>query len=154
MIHWEKIFCFLHGSFGMVRKNFRRSMVIDLQRSRVRDSLRIRLTDSRRCMVMDSLRSRLMDSQRSMMMDSLRSRLMDSRRIMVMDSRRSMMMRGLLGTDNLLRSLVECSLLGRTFFFFFLTYCGLTLIPLRREFYQFYWGNFILQLSRGLPLCL
>ena len=45
-----------------------------------------------------------MDSLRSMMMDSLRSRLMDSQR--------SMMMCGLLGRDNLLRSLVEFSLLG------------------------------------------
>ena len=135
MIHWGKIFYFFHGSLGMVRKNSLRSMVIDSQRSRVRDSLR--------SMVVDSRRRRLTDSLRSMMMDSLRSRLMDSRR--------SMMMCGLLGRDNLLRSLVEFSLLGRTFFFFFLTYWGLTLIPNMREFYQLYQDNFILQLSRRLP---
>ena len=60
----------------------------------------------------------------------------------------------LLGRDNLLRSLVECSLLVRTFFFFFLTYRGLKLIPLMRKFYQLYWANFILQLLKGLPSCL
>ena len=44
--------------------------------------------------------------------------------------------------------------LGKTTFFFFITYWGFVLIPLSWEFYQLHWGSFILQLLRGLLLCL
>ena len=42
--------------------------------------------------------------------------------------------------------------LGKTTFFFFITYWGFVLIPLSWEFYQLHWGSFILQLLRGLLL--
>ena len=44
--------------------------------------------------------------------------------------------------------------LGKTTFFFFITYRGFVLIPLSWEFYQLHWGSFILQLLRGLLSCL
>ena len=44
--------------------------------------------------------------------------------------------------------------LGKTTLFFFITYWGFVLIPLSWEFYQLHWGSFILQLLRGLLLCL
>ena len=62
MIHWGKIFYFLHGSLGMVRKN---------SLSRMMDSLRSMVMDSLRSIVMDSLRSILMDMWKSRMLDSL-----------------------------------------------------------------------------------
>ena len=50
--------------------------------------------------------------------------------------------------------MVVCYSLGKTTFFFFITYWGFVLIPLSWEFYQLHWGSFILQLLRGLLLCL
>ena len=50
--------------------------------------------------------------------------------------------------------MVVCYSLGKTTFFFFITHWGFVLIPLSWEFYQLHWGSFILQLLRGLLLCL
>ena len=43
---------------------------------------------------------------------------------------------------------------GIIIFFFHITHWGLMLTPPSRGLYQLHWGNFILQLSRGLLLCL